>query len=150
MEVRVSSRVETMSRLRGRVRDERGAAMPFVILFTVALLAVAGLVIDGGYALGERREAMNTAEQAARAGADALDAGALRDGRTQVMPGQARAAARAYLTAVGARGTVSVSGGEVTVTVTSRQETTILSAVGVSSLPVRATATAVSINQDDG
>lgn len=36
-----------------RRQDERGAATIFVVLFTVALLAVAGLVIDGGYALGD-------------------------------------------------------------------------------------------------
>ena len=53
--------------------DERGASTVFIVLFTVAMLAVAGLVIDGGYALGAKREAMNSAEQAARAGADALD-----------------------------------------------------------------------------
>ena len=60
-----------------------------MVLFTVALLAIAGLVIDGGYALGAKREAMNNAEQAARAGADALNQGALRDGQTMVDPGRA-------------------------------------------------------------
>ena len=74
----------------------------FVVLFTVALLAVAGLVIDGGYALGAKREAMNSAEQAARAGADALDQGSLRDGDTRVDPGRAVAAAQA-LPALGRR-----------------------------------------------
>ena len=34
-------------------------------------------------------------------------------------------------------------------TVTSQQDTTILSAVGVGHLPVKATATALSIDQDD-
>ena len=130
-------------------RDERGAATIFVILFTVALLAVAGLVIDGGYALGAKREAMNNAEQAARAGADALNQGALRDGQTVVDPGRAVGAAQAYLNLVGAQGTVGIDGGEVTVTVTGRQDTKLLSAVGVSSIPVRATATALSIDADD-
>ena len=129
-------------------RYERGAATIFVVLFTLALLAVAGLVIDGGYALGAKREAMNTAEQAARAGADALNQGALRDGQTTVDPGRAVNAAQSYLSQVGARGTVGIAGGEVTVTVTSRQDTKLLSAVGVGSIPVRATATAVSIDAD--
>jgi Flp pilus assembly protein TadG len=129
-------------------RDERGAAAIFVVLFTLALLAVAGLVIDGGYALGAKREAMNTAEQAARAGADALNQGALRDGQTMVDPGRAVNAAQSYLNQVGAHGTVGITGGEVTVTVTGRQDTTLLSAVGVGSIPVRATATALSIDAD--
>lgn len=141
----------TKQRLRRRLghRDERGAATIFVVLFTLALLAVAGLVIDGGYALGAKREAMNTAEQAARAGADSLNQGALRDGQTVVDPGRAVNAAQSYLGQVGAQGTVGIAGGEVTVTVTSRQDTKLLSAVGVGSIPVRATATALSIDADD-
>lgn len=132
-----------------RRRDERGASTVFVVLFTVALLAVAGLVIDGGYALGAKRAAMNDAEQAARVGADALNEGALRDGQTMVDLGRAVTAAQAYLNSVGAHGTVSVNGGEVTVTVTGQQDTKLLSAVGVSQIPVKATATALSIDQDD-
>lgn len=132
-----------------RKRDERGAATIFVVLFTVALLAVAGLVIDGGYALGAKREAMNTAEQAARAGADALNQGSLRDGQAVVDPARAVNAAQAYLSLVGAQGTVGIVGGEVTVIVTGRQDTTLLSAVGVSSIPVKASATALSIDPDD-
>ena len=131
-----------------RRRDDQGASSLIVVLFTVALLAVAGVVIDGGYALGAKREAMNSAEQAARAGADALNQGSLRDGDTKVDPGRAVAAAQSYLHSVGAQGTVSVSGAEVSVTVTSHQDTKILTAVGVGSIPVKATATATSIDED--
>ena len=130
-------------------RDERGASSLIVVLFAVALLAVAGLVIDGGYALGAKREAMNSAEQAARAGADALNQGSLRDGETRVDPGRAVAAAQVALRSVGAQGTVTVSGGEVSVTVTAHQDTKILTAVGVGSIPVKATASATSIDEDD-
>ena len=134
---------------RSRVRDERGASTAIVVLFAVALLAVAGLVIDGGYALGARREAMNQAEQAARAGADALDDGALRDGETRVDPGRAVTAAQRYLHSVGATGSVQINGGEVRVTVTAQQPTRILTAVGVGSIGVRATSTATSIDEDN-
>src|ERR1044072_979826 len=128
-----------------RQRGERGASSLIVVLFAVALLAVAGLVIDGGDALGAKREAMNSAEQAARAGADALNQGSLRDGETRVDPGRAVAAAQSYLHSVGAQGTVTVNGGEVSVTVTAHQDTKILTAVGVGSIPVKATANATSI-----
>jgi Flp pilus assembly protein TadG len=137
-------------RMAARARDEGGVSTLFVVLFATAMLAVAGLVIDGGYALGAKREAMNQAEQAARVGADALDQAALRSGTTRVDPGQAVAAAQAYLNQVGARGSVAINGGEVTVTVTGSQDTTILSAVGVTSLPIKATATALSIDEDSG
>lgn len=134
---------------RPRPHDERGNVTAYVVLFAVALLAVAGLVIDGGYALGARREAMNQAEQAARVGADALDQGALRSGQTYVDPGRAVGAAQAYLAQVGARGNVSVNGGRVTVTVSKSQKTTILAAVGVGTMPIKASASALSINEDD-
>ena len=140
----------TKRRLPRRVRDERGVSTLFVVLFAVAMFAVAGLVVDGGYALGAKREAMNEAEQAARVGADALDQGSLRDGETQVNTGSAIAAAQSYLDQVAATGSVSVNGGQVTVLVTAQQKTTILSAVGVTRLPVQATATALSINEDTG
>ena len=135
--------------MRTPTTDDRGSVTPFVVLFTVALFAVAGLVIDGGYALGAKRQAMNQAEQAARVGADALDQASLRDGRPRVYAGQAEAAALAYLADVEAHGRVHVDGGEVTVTVTVDQDTRLLSAVGVRHIPVSATATARSIDQDD-
>lgn len=137
------------NRLRRTRRDEHGASTAIVVLFTVALLTAAGLVIDGGYALGAQRKAMNNAEQAARIGSDALNQGALRDGQTTVDPGLAVTAAQSYLHGIGAHGSVNVNGGEVTVTVAKRQDTKILNAVGVGSIPVKATATALSINQDD-
>ena len=119
-----------------------------VVFLGVAMLATAGLVIDGGYALGTKREAMNTAEQAARAGSDALSQARLRSGQTLVDPGEAITAAQSYLSRAGASGAVAVDGGEVTVTVSTRQDTALLSAVGVSSIPVSATATALSIDED--
>ena len=129
-------------------RNERGAAAAVVVLFTIALMAVSGLVIDGGYALGAQRRAMNTAEQAARAGADGLDEAALRNGDVRVDPAAGKAAAEHYLMSVGAHGDVVVNGDQVTVTVTAEQDATLLSAVGVGSLDVRATATATSIDED--
>lgn len=135
-------------RRQDRRRDETGAATIFVVLWAVALLAVAGLVIDGGYALAAHRKAMNVAEQAARTGADALSTGALRDGDVRVASARAAGAAQSYLAQVGSSGRVRVNGGEVTVTVTDSSDTTILSAVGIGSLPVKASATALSIDED--
>lgn len=131
-----------------RNRDEAGATSAIVVLMAVALLSAAALVIDGGYALGAQRRAMNTAEQAARAGSDALSPAALRSGQTRVDPSAAAFAAQAYLASAGASGSVRVNGGQVTVTVAARQDTTILAAVGVSSIPISATATALSIDED--
>jgi len=110
-----------------------GAVAMFVVVITVALLAMAGLVIDGGYALAARQEAANTAEQAARVGADAL---------SRIDPAQAAAAARGYLSAAGHVGDVDVSGDTVTVTVRVSKRTAILSAVGINAIAVTGRATA--------
>ena len=47
--------------------DERGQVTAFVVVIIVALLAMAGLVIDGGSALAAKRRAINEADSAARA-----------------------------------------------------------------------------------
>jgi Flp pilus assembly protein TadG len=132
------------------VNDDRGAAAIFLILMTVALLIAAGLVIDGGYALAERRQLTNQAEQAARVGADALDQASLRDGGTpRVDPAAARTAATAYLTRVGATGaTVTIDGAVVEVQISGHTDTTILSIVGIGTIPVTGTAAARSIDED--
>lgn len=132
-----------------QTREERGAATVVVVFLAVSLLAGAGLVIDGGYALAGRRRAMNQAEQTARVASDKLSEAGLRSGATLVDSGQARAAAQAYLTTVGARGTVTITGGRVTVTVRDDYRPAILSMVGVGSIDVAATATAVSVDNDD-
>ena len=53
--------------------DERGGAMVLVALWLAALVAVAGLVADGGTLLAERRALQNLADAAAAAGAMQLD-----------------------------------------------------------------------------
>lgn len=131
-------------------RDEVGGATVFVVLLAVALMAAAGLVIDGGYALAARREAMNQAEQAARVASDQLSEAGLRSGLTTVQNAKARGAAQSYLASAGAAGTVGIgAGGRVSVTVRSDYRPAVLSMVGISSIAISATATAVSIDEDD-
>lgn len=122
----------------------------FAVLVTVGLLAAAGLVIDGGYVLAERRQAMAQAEQAARVASDQLSEPGLRSGFTAVQADAARAAAQSYLGAAGAAGTVSINqAGRVSVTVRSTYRPAMLSMVGVPPFEVSSTATAVSVDEDD-
>lgn len=133
-----------------RARNELGASTVFLVLLSVALLVAAGLVIDGGYALAERRRAMNVAEQAARLAADQVSEPSLRSGLRRVDDGRARAAAQTYLRAAGWQGIVTTApSGRVTVNVVGAYRPAVLSMVGVRAFDVRATATAVSIDQDD-
>lgn len=56
-----------------RCSDERGVTMVFLAISALALIAVAGLALDGGRAYGERREMQNAADTAAMAGTRQLD-----------------------------------------------------------------------------
>ena len=58
--------------------DEAGSVTAMVAIFAVALLLLAGLVYDGGMILASKRRAINTAEQAARAGAQEVSIASVR------------------------------------------------------------------------
>lgn len=133
-------------------RDDGGYAAVWVVFVAAAMLAMAGLVIDGGYTMSTKREAERVAEQAARAAADQLDVSQLRSGRQQVEPQKAAQAARDYLAHTDMRGTAHVDGNDVVVKVTGRQESVILSAFGKSGWTVHGSARASGINetQSDG
>ena len=107
--------------------DQRGTITVFVVVFMTALLAVAGLVIDGGNVLAARRQAANVAESAARAGAQAIDDNAVRStGEVHLDPDAARRRAQQYLTTTGYDGTVTIDGDLVVVDVTIEQRLYIL------------------------
>ena len=132
-----------------RARGEDGFVSLYVVVLTVGLLAMAGLVIDGGNALAAREQAADTAQQAARAGADALSPDSLRAGNPNELaatPAAAQSAANRVLASDGVTGTVTVAGDNVTVTVVVHKATTILSAVGVTQLSGTATASAIALH----
>ena len=134
----------TLGRLRARLGDtESGMVSAFVVIFTLALVLVAGLVLDGGLALAAKVQAIDDAQAAARAGAQAIDIPTYRaSGQITLDPAQAIADAQHYLAAAGQVATVSVNGEQVTLTVTVIQATQILSLAGVSHLTETATGTA--------
>lgn len=111
-----------------------------LVALTASLLALAGLVLDGGLALATKVQAAGAAEAAARAGAQAVDLTAYRrDNRLQLAPGEAVSNARAHLAAAGFDGSVTVSGNTVTVVVTASQRAQLLGLVGISSITIQAT-----------
>lgn len=115
----------------------------FVVVFTLALMVMAGLVLDGGLALSAKVQAIDDAQAAARAGAQAIDIPLYRStGQITLDPTQATADAEQYLAQSGRTGTVTVDGDQVNVTVTIRQPTQILSLVGIGSLTETASGSA--------
>jgi Flp pilus assembly protein TadG len=129
-----------------RRRGEGGAATVFVIGLAIVLLVAAGLVIDGGLAINARMKVADDAEQAARAGADAIDLDTLRtSGQVTIDPALARSAASSYLADVGyafGQYDVTVDADSVDVTVRDRVGTALLELVNISNFDVRAYATA--------
>lgn len=140
---------ETRSVQRGfaRMRNDRGdVAAVWLVAVTLALLAVAGLVFDGGRAVAARGDAVAIAQQAARAGADAIGAASIRtgDGDPGVDAAAAVAAACRVLRANGIDDCASITAtaAQVSVTVTVRKPTALLAIVGVTTLSGTGSATA--------
>nr|WP_260859636.1 pilus assembly protein TadG-related protein [Streptomyces cupreus] len=117
--------------------DQRGQVTPFVVILAVAVVMFAGLVVDGGLALAAKVRAIGEAQEAGRAGAQALDLAAYRDsGTVRLVPDGARTLAQNYLASTSDSGTVTVIDDTVTVTVTARQHTQLLGLLGLDSLTV--------------
>ena len=130
---------------RRRDHDEAGTVTAFVVIFSFALLLLAGLVIDGGLTLAARIQAIDEAQAAARAGAQAVDIALFRStGEVVLDAAQAKGDAQLYLAATGHSGTVQVNGNQVDVTVSITQPMQILGIGGIGSLTVtgRGSATA--------
>ena len=115
---------------------DRGSLTLMLAVLMVALLALAGLVIDGGRKLNQSASAYAIAQEAARAGAGMVDrSAAYRSGTFQVDQGQALAAARAYLASAGYSGSVSADGTQkIQVTVTVTGQTLVLSLIGIDTM----------------
>lgn len=110
-----------------RLHDERGSVSMFIAVLGVAFVMVAGLAIDGGRKLGALSDARDLADNAARAGAQAVDADTYRTSGIIVLnPTAATQAASDYLAATGHTGTITVTADTVTVTVGLRVDTRIL------------------------
>jgi Flp pilus assembly protein TadG len=116
---------------RGRAA-EAGSVTTMGAILAVALLLVVGLVYDGGMVLTAKRRAINTAEQAARAGAQEVSVASVRAGGPHRLdPPAAQAAALAYLGQAGYSGTARVLADTIAVDVAWSQPTSFLRAVGI-------------------
>jgi hypothetical protein len=123
--------------------NERGSLSLFFIVVVVGMLAAVGLVVDGARQVSAQRHAEAAAEDAARAGGQAISSSALTgQSELSVDTGRATAAARGNLAAAGVEGSVTVNGTTLTVTTTTHQSTVFLSMIGIDSFTVHGRATA--------
>jgi Flp pilus assembly protein TadG len=122
---------------RRRGRGDAGLANALIIVaLSSVLILAAGLAFDGSRVLAARREAIDVANQAARAGAQAVSVAAVRAGGVAVEPRAAIAAANSFLVATGHDGGTSIIGDQVVVSVSIRVSLPLLSAAGVSTTTV--------------
>ena len=120
---------------RRHLTDDRGTITVFVVVIAASLLFALGLVVDGGVKLAAVERADSIAEQAARAGAQAVDTSTLRaTGQALIDPAAAANAARSYLASIGVQGQVVADSSTVIVDVTIRRDTKVLGLIGINSV----------------
>lgn len=122
--------------MKRHARDEQGSVTTFVVVFTVALLFVAGLVIDGGFVLNARRQAIVEAEAAARAGAQMIEPTGQPGANAIIDTFAAEQAVNSYLATTGHSGTTAVDGDTVSVEVSYSRPMSILGLGGLWSVTV--------------
>lgn len=126
-----------------RERPDEGSVSAWFITSAVALIAVVGLVLDGGSQLHATERAYGLAAQAARTGGQQLDTGAVVSGQVfTVDPYAAVAAAENYLAGAGVEGSAWIEGERVHVAVTDSYTPQLLGMLGLGPFPVEATASA--------
>lgn len=125
-------------------RAERGSITIWLVLSSFVMMMLVGLTVNLGGQVHAKQRAHNIAAEAARTGAERVQAApAITGDHIAIDAAAGRNAAHAYLTASSVTGTVTITGGDtITVTVTDTYTPKFLSAIGISDLAVTSTATA--------
>ncbi|MFF3326948.1 TadE/TadG family type IV pilus assembly protein [Streptomyces sp. NPDC002889] len=134
-------------------RRDRGSMSVFFALSTLAILMVMGLLVDGGGALNAANRATSLAQEAARTAGQQLDpAQAIEGTAITIDPDAAVGAAQDYLAAANVQGTVEITDGgqSLTVTVTDTYDTFFAQFVGKGTINVTGTAKAQLQTQTGG
>ena len=132
--------------------EHGGVSLMIVVLF-VALMALAGLLVDGGARLAADENAVALAQEAARAGATTVDVSrAYASGSFVVDQARALEAARRYLVAAGySQFSLAPDGVRaIRVSVTITKPTKFLSLIGIDTFTSTGTATATLVTSVTG
>ena len=127
-----------------RVRaDDSGQITPWSVFGVILVILLAGLVFDAGMAMADQVRLQDRAQAAARAGAQHIDLATYRNADViHLDPDAAATAARQFLARSGTTGTVTATTTTVTVTVTGVRTTQLIHLIGITTIPIDATATA--------
>lgn len=122
--------------------------IPLVLILAVAMVIIAGVVVDGDGKTQTLQQALTIAQGAARAGTNAATGDAINGDAFNLSPIAAADAAQNYIHEAAATGTARVVGDQVVVTVDLTYTPKILGDFGFGPLPVHATAAAELIDQN--
>ncbi|NBH02878.1 hypothetical protein [Amycolatopsis sp. SID8362] len=129
------------------LRGERGSASVLILGLSVSVLLGVGFAVDGTRKGQAYSQATSIAEEAARAGGQALRARALAAGAdADVDPQLAVAEAQRYLLAAGANGTARWDGRRLVVDATITRSTVFLGSIGIAEFTVHGTGAAVVVS----
>ena len=132
-------------------RSERGAISGFLAVLVPGLLLIIGLAVDGGAKVQATQRANAIADEAARAGGQAIDVAAALAGDVRIDGPAAAAAAQDYLDRTSGQGQVTVVDGDtLQVATTITEPTVFLGVIGISTFTVEGTGTADLITDPDG
>lgn len=127
-----------------RPDNDAGMISAFVLAAMIGLMAVVGLGLDPGEAYAAKIRTIGQAEAAARAGAQQINLTVYRTtGTLQLNPAAAQQAAQRYLAAEHVAGTATATTARVTVTITTAYRTQLWQLVGVDTIPIHATGSAL-------
>ncbi len=129
------------------LRGERGSASVLILGLSIAVLIGVGFAVDGTRKGQAYSQATSIAEEAARAGGQALQVRALAaGGNADVDPQLAVAEAQRYLAASGASGTALWIGGRLVVETTITRSTVFLGSIGIPEFTAHGRGTAVLVS----
>lgn len=127
-------------------RSEAGVVTVTITVLVIAIIAAAGLVIDGGRLLAARRDAANTAAAAARSAAQELDVSRFETGNNVTLTIEdATNVAREIITRQGYNltdTTITINGAVVRIEIREDVPLTLLTFTGLRTRTVTGTATA--------
>lgn len=122
---------------------DRGSLSILTVVLIPGLLMIIGLAVDGGAKVQATQRANAVADEAARAGGQALDRREALGGGVTLDVAAAVSAAQAYLAAADVPGSVAVVDGDtLLVTTTITQDTVLLDLVGINTMTVTGSSTA--------
>lgn len=127
-------------RLHRRPGGERGSVTVWLATASLVMIVLVGLAVDLSGQVHAQQHARSVAAQAARAGGQQLQAGAIRGDPIAADPARAVAAAQAFLAASDVSGTATVHGSTVVVHTTARYTTRFLGIIGLNAMTVTGSA----------